>query len=181
MTLGLDLVELGNSDDLALDVGESVVWNVFDLVLDAMLLEGKATTGEEEVALASCCKIADAVPDEDDHWDGTVLAFKLGLRLVLFNAEGFVVSQLGVVAPYWFPCVTFDINDSIVGDDLDAAALLLSKEVVQDSSKHWLQAGGDHIERDVVVSAELMKLLEVSVDLESFLKCFEAVFKGDVE
>lgn len=69
-TFCLGLVEFGNFGDFALDVGEAVVGNVFDLVLDAVLLEREASSGEEDVGLAGCGEIGYAVSDEDNLYEG---------------------------------------------------------------------------------------------------------------
>lgn len=69
-TFCLGLVEFGNFGDFALDVGEAVVGNVFDVVLDAVLLERQASAGEEDVGLAGCGEIGDAVSDEDNLYEG---------------------------------------------------------------------------------------------------------------
>lgn len=65
-TFCLGLVEFGNFGDFALDVGEAVVGNVFDVILDAVLLEREASSGEEDVGLAGCGEIGYAVSDEDN-------------------------------------------------------------------------------------------------------------------
>lgn len=69
-TFCLGLVEFGNFGHFALDVGEAVVGNVFDVVLDAVLLECEASASEEDVGLAGCGEIGYAVSDEDNLYEG---------------------------------------------------------------------------------------------------------------
>lgn len=68
-TFCLGLVEFGNFGDFALDVGEAVVGNVFDVILDAVLLEREASSGEKDVGLAGCGEIGYAVSDEDNLYE----------------------------------------------------------------------------------------------------------------
>lgn len=106
-TFCLGLVEFGNFGDFALDVGEAVVGNVFDVVLDAVLFECEASSGEEDVGLAGCGEIGYAVSDEDNlyermsislcgscdespiiyayHGNCAIVTFKLGPCLVLVD------------------------------------------------------------------------------------------------
>lgn len=77
-TFCLGLVEFGNFGHFALDVGEAVVGNVFDVVLDAVLLERQASAGEEDVGLAGCGEIGYAVSDEDNLYEGMSISFVCG-------------------------------------------------------------------------------------------------------
>ena len=57
LTLRLSLIEFRNFGHFALDLSETVVGNVFDVVLDAVFFECETTAGEEDVGLAGCCEV----------------------------------------------------------------------------------------------------------------------------
>ena len=57
LTLRLSLIEFSDLGYVALDLSETVVGNVFDVVLDAVFFECETTAGEEDVGLAGCCEV----------------------------------------------------------------------------------------------------------------------------
>lgn len=100
-TFCLGLVEFGNFGDFALDVGEAVVGNVFDVVLDAVLLECEASSGEEDVGLAGCGEIGYAVSDEDNLYEGMSIFFcvEAAMRVRSYmHTMGIVPSSLSSLA-----------------------------------------------------------------------------------
>lgn len=60
------MIEFRDLCDFTLNLREAVVGNVFDVVLDAVVLECETAAGEENVGLAGCGEVGDAVADEDD-------------------------------------------------------------------------------------------------------------------
>lgn len=54
---GLCLVDFGYPHDFALYVREAVVWNMIDLVVNAMRFESESSASEEDVGLAGRCEI----------------------------------------------------------------------------------------------------------------------------
>jgi hypothetical protein len=103
VTFGLLFILLHDAYDFLLDIGESIVTNVRNLVLDAVFFETKALSCEEDISLTSGRKIRNSIANEDDEWDlaffGSFLCFCAGF----LYGKSLVVAELGIVAPYWLP------------------------------------------------------------------------------
>lgn len=89
---GLLLVLFSNLLELLADVGKGVEGDVVDVVFLAILLQPQATAGEEDVGFTGSRQVRDAVPNENDKRDGTILAVEFGLLAGFLNGLGFVVS-----------------------------------------------------------------------------------------
>ena len=180
-TFGLAVVDLGNVDDLLLDVGEGVVGVVGDTVLEAVFLEREAAASEQRVGVFGGGEVADAVADEDDHWDGAVFALQLQGFFVLRDGDVFIVTRRRLVLPDRFPGVAFRVDLGVVGDNVDVGGGFLADEIVEYPLEDGLQTGGDDVEGDLIVQAEVVEGLEILVQLHVFRDCLQSVVEGDVE
>lgn len=122
-TLGCILILLHDLDNLLLDIGKGLEWNVRNLVLNAVLFQTKALASEQDVGLASSGEVGDTVADEDDEGDGAVFAFELGLGAGFLDGAGFVVAQVTIVEPEGFPLRAGGVYLGVVGDDVDMCGL----------------------------------------------------------
>ena len=181
LALGLLVVDLGDLDDLLLNVAKSVVWNVSNLVLDAVLLEGETAAGEEEIGRSGGWQVRDTVTDHDNHGDLSILGLDLCSLLVLVDGQGLVVAVRSVVTPNNLPVGTLVVDDSVVGDNVDSRASLFTEEVVEDRAEDRPETGGNDVEWNVVLDTELVKVLELRVNLKSTLHLVESVCERNIE
>ena len=167
--------------DMRLDVCEAVVRDVRDLVVDAVLLEHQALAREEHVGMSGGGQVGDAVADEDDEGDGAVVALQLGVAAGVGHGARLVVAEVAAVDPKGLPLGTVAADLGVVGDDVDAGGGILAEVAVKDAAQYGLQAGGDDVERNIVLAAELVEALKGRVELELGPHDLEAVFERDAE
>ncbi|KAG9680186.1 2,3-diketo-5-methylthio-1-phosphopentane phosphatase, partial [Aureobasidium melanogenum] len=180
-SLCLLVVDLGNLDDFLLDVGEGVEGDVGNLVFDAVLLETEAAASEEDIGVTGGGQVGDTVTDEDDHGDGAVVGFQLCGFLVFVDGKLLVMTELVVMTPLDLPRTTVLRDISLVGDNINVGSCLLSQEMIENTAEDGLQASRDDVEGNLVVQAELVEVLELGVDVQTFLHSLETVGEGNVQ
>lgn len=89
------------------------------------------------------------------------------------------MTKIGVVAPDGLPLRSVVVYVSVVGYDVDVFGLVLSEKDIEDPPQYRIEAGGDDVEGDPIVEAEIMERPEVRIDLERFFHDLEAILERD--
>jgi hypothetical protein len=132
------------------------------------------------ITLPSGWEIRHTVSDENDHWGLVVRVAVRSLRPRLLDRSGFVVAQISVILPDNFPLTPVLRDQSVVGDNVDMFGLV-AQEFIKDPAEDGFKTGGDHVERNLPLDAEIMEFPEIGIHLEALLHHFEPVLKGDIE
>lgn len=179
--MGLFIVDPGDLDDLALDVGEGVEGDEREFVLDAVFLESEAASRKEDIRLSGGGEIGDAVADKNDQRDGAVVGLESGGFPVLVDGLSLVVPEICIVSPHGFPFAAVLGDLGIVGHDLDVLAHVFADEVVEHLSENGLQPSRDDVEGDAIIDTEFVELLEIRVDLQCGLHHLEPIVEGHIQ